>query len=147
MRRTLAFTLSVGLLAGCFPHNEKYRTYAKVTEGSLIAGGILVELLANSHTGANCDQMAASGYDTSCHSNSAIYGGIGLGMIVAGLTGFIATVSTAEEAEAAAVKPEITKTAPGKGELKLPPGTQPPSETPADQASPTGSDAPSKPAP
>jgi hypothetical protein len=140
--------LSIALL-GCFPHNEKARTYSKLVEGGLIAAGIGVEVLANAHTGADCDMMSggAVSYSASCHTTSTIYGGVGLAMIIAGLTGFIATVSTAEDSKPE--PPPVDIKAQEKPHLKLPPGVQPPppgAQPPA--ATPSGSaDAPTKPAP
>jgi hypothetical protein len=142
--RTVALMLSISLLGGCFPHNAKARQISKYTEGGLILAGIGAELLANTHTGANCDQMGSIGYDSSCHSTSSIYGGIGLGMILAGLTGFIATISTEEDDPAPTPTVDI-KAQPEKPALKLPPGVTP--NAPAPDAAPTGSAAPSTPAP
>jgi hypothetical protein len=152
MKRALALMLSVGVLGGCFPHNPQARTYAKYTEGALILAGIGAEAIASRHTGANCDmQTGAMGYDANCHTTSTIYGGVGLAMILAGLTGFIATVSTAED-EKEAGPPLLEVKKPDKPDVKLPPGVTPtPSATPADAApaaTPSESAAaPQKPAP
>lgn len=141
--RAVALILSVGVL-GCFPHNEKYRTYAKYTEGGLILAGIGAEAIASRHTGAMCDQAPGTiGYDMSCHQSSTIYGGVGLALILAGLIGFIATVSTAEE-DAKPLPPPIDVKATEKPAVKLPAGVNPPPPP----AEPSGSaDAPTKPAP
>jgi hypothetical protein len=150
MKRALALMLSVGVLGGCFPHNEKARTYAKYTEGALILAGIGAEVIASRHTGAQCDmQTGAMGYDANCHATSSLYGGVGLAMILAGLTGFIATVSTAEDETEVSPPPlEVKKTE--KPDVKLPPGVTPPPApaegTPAATPSESAA-APQKPAP
>ncbi len=139
--------LSIALL-GCFPHNPKARTYAKITEGSFIVAGIGLEFLANSRTGADCEQSGSLGMSTSgCKSTGSVLGGVGLGMILAGLTGFIATISTAEDEKEPPAPLDTAKTAPAKGEVKLPAGVQPPAPAPepapaAPAEAPTGSAAP-----
>jgi hypothetical protein len=142
--RAVALILSVGVL-GCFPHNEKYRTYSKYAEGGLILAGIGAEVIASHHTGAMCDQAPGTiGYDASCHEQSSIYGGVGLAMIIAGLTGFVATVSTAEDDEKPAPPTIDIKAKEEKPAVKLPAGVTPPPPV----APPSGSaDAPQKPAP
>ncbi len=143
--RAVALMLSVGMLV-CFPHNEQARTYAKYAEGGLILAGIGAEAIASRHTGAACDMMSGQiGYDSGCHATSTIYGGVGLALILAGLTGFVATVSTAEDENP--TPPAIDIKAQEKPAVKLPPGVVPPSAPPpGDQ--PTGSaDVASKPAP
>ncbi len=139
--------LSVSLL-GCFPHNEKARTYSKLVEGGLILAGIGAEAIASRHTGANCDQMSGQiGYNESCHTDSTIYGGVGLALILAGLTGFVATVSTAED-DKVTPPPIDIKAQQTKPDVKLPPGVTPPAAEPAAAPAPSGSaDAPQKPAP
>jgi hypothetical protein len=146
--RAVALIVSIGLL-GCFPHNEKYRTYAKYAEGGLILAGIGAEAIASRHTGATCDQMPGSiGYDASCHTDNTVYGGVGLAMILAGLTGFIATVSTAEEDTKPIPPPIDVKAQPEKPAVKLPAGVTPPPPPATDPATPSGSaDPTNKPAP
>lgn len=149
--RAVALMLSVSLL-GCFPHNAKMRTYAKYAEGGLILAGIGAEVLANRSTGANCDMMSGQiGYNSDCHQKNEIYGGVGLGLILVGLTGFIATISTAEDDDKTKEPgPVIIKAQDQKPDVKLPPGVTPPPSTDAPAATPpTGSDAaaPQKPAP
>ena len=91
----LLVTLSFALTA-CFPNSAKHRTYAKLGEGAAIAGGIGMLHMVN--TGADCDQMHGVTDDTAgCRSNASVLGSIGLGLILAGLTGFIATISTSPE--------------------------------------------------
>ena len=83
-------------LTACFPNSKRHRTYAKIGEGAAIAGGI--GLLYVTNTGADCDQMRGLDGDASgCRGNAKVLGTIGLGLILAGLTGFIATVSTSPE--------------------------------------------------
>ena len=153
MKRAVALMLSAGLLGGCFPHNPQARTYAKYTEGALILAGIGAEAIASRHTGATCDMMAST-YDSSCHTTNTIYGGVGLALILAGLTGFIATVSTAEDEEKANEPPMVEVKAKEKPDVKLPPGVQPtpgnppaPAATPADAAPAATADATQKPTP
>lgn len=153
MKRAVALMLSVGLLGGCFPHNPQARTYAKYTEGALILAGIGAEAIASRHTGAQCDMQTGSmGYDANCHQTSTIYGSVGLVMILAGLTGFIATVSTAEDEKEVSPPLVEVKAKTEKPDVKLPPGVAPPpAATPADAApaaTPSESAAaPQKPAP
>jgi len=95
MKAVVALLLTASL-AACFPNSAKHRTYAKIGEGAAIAAGI--GLLAMTNSGADCDQMRIPGDDNdSCRSNASITGGIGFGLILAGLTGFIATISTSPE--------------------------------------------------
>jgi hypothetical protein len=142
--RAVAAMLSVALL-GCFPHNHKAATYSKLVEGALIVGGVGLEFLANS--GADCEQNGALGMSTSgCKTTGSVLGGVGLGMILAGLTGFIATIST-EEDDKPALRPLDVKAQPeAKPDVKLPAGVEPsPQPDPAAPAepAPTGSAAPS----
>lgn len=112
--RAVALLLSLSLAtAACFPKNEKYQTYAKLTEGGLVAGGVAMLFFTN--TGADCDMMARPGIpEDSCHTKAAVLGGIGFGMILTGLIGFIATISTAEDAKPTPVEviPKTETTAP-----------------------------------
>ena len=94
MKSIAAFAVAVSILtAGCFPNSAKHRTYAKVAEGGALASGIGMLYFVN--TGADCDKNAMAGDTNSgCKSNATILSTVGLGLILAGLTGFIATVST-----------------------------------------------------
>jgi hypothetical protein len=83
--------LSIAVLSGCFPDNARHRTIAKITEGALVAGGIAILTVAN--TGADCDQAMRPNENPDCKSDAGFVGGVGLGMIIIGLVGFIATVS------------------------------------------------------
>ena len=84
------------LCAACFPQNAKHRTYAKVGEGVALASGIA--LLYAVSSGADCDQMRKLGDPaSSCRDGASIASGIGLGLILLGLGGFIATVSSSPD--------------------------------------------------
>ena len=107
-------------LLACFPHNPRARTYAKLGEGGALVGGIVLAAVAG--TSADCDQMAMPGIDTSaCRNKATLLGGIGVALIVGGLLGFVATISSAEE----------DKTSPPVQEIKAqkPAETTPPAET------------------
>jgi hypothetical protein len=119
IRAAVALIVSISLL-GCFPHNPKARTYAKIGEGTAILGGIAISAFAN--TGADCDRMAMPGIDNSdCKSQAQWLSTLGVALIVGGLLGFVATVSTAEDEDKAkpieikaetAKEPETTEPAP-----------------------------------
>jgi hypothetical protein len=85
-----------------------------------------------SSTGADCDQsMMISGLnDSGCKSHASTLGGIGLALILGGLGGFIATVSTTPDDKT----PTITIKAPETP--AVPPTPTPP---PATLATPTAS--------
>ena len=89
--RWLAVLLSLSLCA-CFPNNHKHRTIAKLTEGGLVAGGVV--LLAVSNTQADCMGDMFPGDQRECERDAGTISTIGFGMILVGLIGFIATVST-----------------------------------------------------
>ncbi len=106
-------------LTACFPNNPKHRTYAKITEGGFLAGGIA--LLAFSSTQADCDQEVGLGMPKmDCKSKAGLISGIGLTMILLGMVGFAATVTTAVDDPA----PTPLPTSPP------PPGPTAPSVTP-----------------
>ena len=95
MKAVVAALVAVSLTA-CFPNNKKHRTYAKIGEGAAIASGI--GLLYFTSSGADCDAMRGIGSDTSgCRANADVMSAIGFGLILAGLSGFIVTVSTSPE--------------------------------------------------
>src|SRR5437660_863539 len=100
--RAVALAVSVAML-GCFPHDARKQTYAKLVEGGAIVAGIAVEAIVNS--GADCDQMVGvvSTAD-SCHTKASVYGDTGIALIIGGLLGFVATVSTADENKPAIVE-------------------------------------------
>lgn len=89
----LAVTLSlVSAQASCFPDNPKQRTIAKLTEGGFLATGIIMEALTNST--ADCTVSTPGEPDSGCKSSASFYGDVGVVLILAGLVGFIATIST-----------------------------------------------------
>jgi hypothetical protein len=141
MRAAVAFVLTVTVLgAGCFPKNAQYQTYAKLSEGALVVGGIGMLLAVNS--GADCDMKSMPGGqpDDDCKSKANFLGGIGLGMILVGLVGFIATVSTAEDEADSKAAPIIVKPAPEKPAPAPAPAPAPPAEpAPAEPATPPAS--------
>lgn len=94
-RAVVALLVSVSML-GCFPHNARNRTIAKASEGGAILAGIAISAFAN--TGADCDMETMPGVDESgCHNKAQWLSTAGVVLIVGGLLGFVATVSTAEE--------------------------------------------------
>jgi hypothetical protein len=98
IRAAVALLVSLSLL-GCFPHNPKARTYAKIGEGTAILAGIAISAFAN--TTADCDEMSIPGLeDSGCRSQAKWLSTAGVVLIVGGLLGFVATVSTAEDAQA-----------------------------------------------
>ena len=124
--RAVALMLSLSFLA-CFPNNARHRTYAKLTEGGLLAGGIT--LLAIVNTGADCDQDMRPGMDMDCKSDAGFLGGLGLTMVLIGLVGFIATVSTAPDDDDKPAAPPAPPQAPAAP--TLPSTTPTPIATPA----------------
>lgn len=141
--RVVALLASFSLL-GCFPHNARHRTYAKLGEGGAIVAGIVLEALVNS--GADCDQMAGTATgSTSCHDKATLLGDVGVGLILGGLLGFVATISTEDEGRAPPPVVEIKADRATNPKLALPPGVKP--GTPAPVAAPAGSDSGSGAAP
>lgn len=103
----------MALLSGaCFPDNARHRTIAKITEGGFVVGGIA--LLAVVNTGADCKPDVAGMPDVKCEDRAQLVGSIGLAMILAGLIGFITTVSTSpdDKPDAPASLPEPPKPEP-----------------------------------
>lgn len=98
MRSAVACLLSVSMLLGaCFPNNARHRMYAKFAEGGALVAGIGMLYVVNS--GADCDMKSMPGGepDDGCKTKAAWLGNIGLGLVLVGLLGFIATVSTSED--------------------------------------------------
>ena len=85
----------MSLLVGCFPNNARHRTYAKYGEGIALVAGIAISAAAN--TGADCDNMSKAGVDDNCRSTAQWLSTAGVILIVGGLLGFVATISTAED--------------------------------------------------
>jgi len=138
MRAAVALALTLSLSsAACFPNNPRYQTYAKLGEGAAMLAGIGLLLAVN--TGADCDMKAAPGGDPdgSCKDHASYLGDAGLALILLGLVGFIATISTAEDA-----KPTPTTVTP-KADAPVPVPTPVPAPAPAEPAPP----APDAPAP
>jgi hypothetical protein len=94
-------------MVGCFPNNAKHRTYAKLGEGALVASGIA--MLAVTNTGADCSPVLGRPGVVECREKATIVGNVGLGMILVGMLGFVATVSTAPEDKTVAPLPEAPK--------------------------------------
>lgn len=128
--RAVALLLSLAIsTAACFPHNAGHRRIAKISEGAALAAGIL--LLATVGSTADCDaEMMTPGVpeDDGCKTSARIYSYLGLGLILGGLVGFIATVSTEPDDN-----PNTTTTVP-KPDATPPTG---PSPAPAPPAPPT----------
>ncbi len=137
IRAAVALLVSVSLL-GCFPHNKQHRTYAQLGEGAAILAGIAISAFAN--TAADCDRMTAPGVDDSgCKSSAKWASTAGVTLILGGLLGFVATVSTAEDDEKPKpIEIKATPTAEAKPAPTLPaagsPGTAPTSGAAAGSA-------------
>jgi hypothetical protein len=96
MRSAVALMLASSLVAGCFPHNSRDRTIAEIVEGGIAVSGVVLEGFVQS--GADCTTMSAPGEPPlKCESNASVGGGIGVALILAGVVGFIATISSAED--------------------------------------------------
>ncbi len=121
--------MSLSITTGaCFPGNPKAQRYAKVTEGALLLTGVGMLYFVNS--GADCDAMGMPGMpDSNCQNKATVLGDIGLGLILTGLLGFIATVSTSDEDK----KTETTA---------LPAPPPPPNAVPAKASRPPAAPAP-----
>jgi hypothetical protein len=122
--RAVAAVLCVSLL-GCFPHSAKKRTYAQLAEGGALVAGIGINFLINS--GADCDQMGMPGTvdpNADCHTKANVLGDVGFGLILGGLVGFIATISTAQDNTEAGPAPLQSESTAEKPQLKLPPGVK-----------------------
>jgi hypothetical protein len=131
--RAVAFLALLSLMIGCFPHNRKARTISKYAEGGSLLAGVGLEFLANS--GADCQQMAGPlQSDSSCHTKATVMGDLGVALILAGMLGFVATVSTDEDKDdedKATVKVIKADKPAEKPDVKLPPGVKAPAATTA----------------
>jgi hypothetical protein len=140
MRSAVALLLASSLFAGCFPHNSRDRTIAEIVEGGIAVSGVVVEGFVQS--GADCTMMAAPGEPPlKCESNASVGGGIGVALILAGVVGFIATISSAEDDDKPAVieikaKPEP---APAPTDAAATPATPTPAAPAAPAAPPATS--------
>ncbi|MDQ3367074.1 MAG: hypothetical protein M3680_16745, partial [Myxococcota bacterium] len=113
----LVVALSVSL-AACFPNSARHRTYAKLGEGGALAAGITMLYFVN--TGADCDMNPTPGLPAEdCKNDASILSTVGLGLILLGLVGFVATVSTSPDDDTTAT-----------------PATTPPAAPPAPSAEP-----------
>ena len=124
MRSTVALLLTGTMMLGCFPHDPHKRTLAQFAEGGAVVSGIALEAILS--TGADCDAMAKIGAppDSSCHTKSTVLGDLGVALILGGLLGFVATISTAEEAKAPPPIDIKAQAPAAKPDLKLPPGVK-----------------------
>jgi hypothetical protein len=107
--RAVALVVILSLFAtACFPKEPQKRFYSQLGEGGALVGGIV--LLTASGTGADCDMNKMSGQVSTmdCRGREGTLSAIGLGLILLGVVGFIATVSTADDDPA----PVATPTAP-----------------------------------
>lgn len=96
MRSSAALVAAFAITTGaCFPNNAHHRTIAKYAEGGAILAGIAI--LAVAKTGADCRTAIANMPDADCQNRAELVGDIGLGLLLTGLVGFIATVSTSED--------------------------------------------------
>lgn len=139
MRAAVALLVTLTMTtAACFPHNEKHRTYAKIGEGTALVAGIAISAFGG--TGADCDEDRAPGVpNEDCRKGATLLSQIGVGLILIGLLGFVATVSTAEDEDKTSAKikevtPDptpATTTPPSETTTTTPPAqpTQPPTET------------------
>lgn len=94
--RAVALTLALSLsVFACFPNNARHRQIAKIAEGVAVAGGIGMLFFVN--TGADCDAQDPSMRSESCKGSAQVLSNLGLGLILAGMVGFIATVSTSPD--------------------------------------------------
>jgi hypothetical protein len=124
---------------GCFPHNARNRTISELVEGGLAISGVIVEGVVQS--GADCNTTHAPGEPAmACAQTASTVGGIGVALILAGVVGFIATISTAEdddkpapvEIKAAPPPAPVPAAAPGTGSATPPFDPTPtPAATPA----------------
>ena len=85
-------------LSACFPHDAHKQTLAKYAEGAAIVSGIALEFAANSQADCDADRVTGAGGGGNCQLTGAIVGDAGVTLLLAGLVGFIVTVSTAEDA-------------------------------------------------
>lgn len=82
---------------GCFPHSARNRTIAEITEGAVAVTGVVIEGFVQS--GADCDMNAHAPGEppVMCKQDASVAGGIGVALILAGIVGFIATISASED--------------------------------------------------
>jgi hypothetical protein len=126
MRVAVALALFLTVLSGaCFPNNPKHQTYAKIAEGGVLLGGVGLLFVVN--TSADCAPVVVGMPDTDCEDKATLLGNVGLGLVLAGLIGFIVTVSTSGD-DKVSTTPTTTPVTP-----PLPP---PPPATPSPEPTP-----------
>lgn len=138
MRAAVALLISVSLFAAaCFPNNARHRTYAKLAEGGALVAGIGMLYVVNS--GADCMAMPGGMPDNDCKDRATLIGNIGLGLILVGLIGFIATVSTSDDDKTTTTATTTPKPepAPTPAPTPTPIATDPPADTPPADPAPT----------
>jgi hypothetical protein len=137
-RALIAVVAAVALLAtGCFPHNKKHRRIAYAVELGVLGTGVAV--LALSPPGADCDRD-----DDACLSRANTLSGIGVFLLLAGLGGLVATISSAEEAATPPPKKLDEEEPPAPAPVKA---TKPPEpeKTPEPETTPAPEPAPEPP--
>lgn len=142
MRSAVALMLVASLGTGCFPHSARNRTIAEIVEGTVATGGVVIEGFVQS--GADCDMTHAPGAPpVSCKQSASTAGGIGVALILAGLVGFIATISTSEDDNETPKPIEIKAKpeAPATTAAPVPPPVAPPSAPAAAPVAPAPSPA------
>ncbi|HEY4059926.1 MAG TPA: hypothetical protein VGM39_25095 [Kofleriaceae bacterium] len=147
MRTSVALVAALAVSTGaCFPNNAHYRTIAKYSEGGAILAGLAI--LAVAKTGADCRTDVANMPDADCQDRAELVGDVGLGLLLSGLIGFIATVSTSEDDSANTGTPAPQPTLPAQSFAPAPAVAPVPTAAPAPAtiAAP-GVTAPSVPAP
>jgi hypothetical protein len=89
----MAAMLAATAVPGCFPDNPHARHVSYVVEvSSMLVGGVL---LAAFHPAGDCDVM-----DKACQSHADLAQGVGLTLLLGGLAGAVATLVTADDAQA-----------------------------------------------
>lgn len=144
MRAAVALVLSLAVSSGaCFPNNPRHQTYAKIAEGGVLLGGVGLLFVVN--TGADCTPDVAGMPDTACEDKANLLGNIGLGLVLAGLIGFIVTVSTSGEDKVVTPATTTPTTTPAPTTTPDPTPTTTPDPTPAEPTPPTEPTAPADP--
>lgn len=125
MRVAVALLLSLSLVA-CFK-NPTHRRLVKIGEGVAIVGGIV--LLASVNTGADCDEGGIGVMpDQDCKDRASLISNIGLALILAGMIGFVVTVSTSDD-DSITTAPTTTPATPKPAEPAPAPAAPPPATT------------------
>ena len=94
--RAATLVAILSLLGGCFPHDAHKRTLAQLIEGGTLVAGVGMGYFANSQ--ADCDQQKQMGMTPSkCGGFAQTLDSVSVAFILAGLVGFVATITTAED--------------------------------------------------